>query len=131
MIDRNIAGSIINFSSIGGVSNRPGFVHYGAAKAAVCLLTDGLAKEWAPYGIRVNAIAPGYIETPTTSRMYGQIPGLRERRLRMVPLGRLGTADENATVAVFLASDASSYVTGQTILVAGGLDSLVEPRAEA
>jgi NAD(P)-dependent dehydrogenase (short-subunit alcohol dehydrogenase family) len=131
MIARGTAGSVINFSSIGGFSNRLGLVHYGAAKGAVRLFTDGLAKEWAPHGIRVNAIAPGYVETPMSNEIYRNKPGLKERRMGMIPLGRQAKVDEFATVVVFLASDASSYITGQTILVSGGLDSLVEPKQES
>jgi NAD(P)-dependent dehydrogenase (short-subunit alcohol dehydrogenase family) len=130
MIDGNIDGRIINLSSIGGFSNRPNLVHYGAVKAAIRLFTDGLAKEWAPYGIRVNAIAPGYLKTALSAKVYEGNPSLYERRMKLVPLGRQGSLEEIAAVAVFLASDASSYITGQTILVAGGLDSLVEPREE-
>ncbi len=128
MVDQKIQGSIINMSSIAGFSNRPEGVHYGTAKGALRLFTDGLAKELAPYGIRVNAIAPAYIETPLALRVYEDNPELRTRRLKMIPLGRTGQPSEVGALAIFLASDASSFITGQTILITGGLDSLIEPR---
>jgi len=127
MVDQKIQGSLINMSSIMGFSNRPGGVHYGAAKGGVRLFTDGLAKELAPYGIRVNAIAPAYIDTPLAIRVYDDNPELRKRRLKMIPMGRTGKSSEVGALAIFLASDASSFITGQTILISGGLDSLIEP----
>jgi NAD(P)-dependent dehydrogenase (short-subunit alcohol dehydrogenase family) len=128
MVTQKTGGSIINMSSLVGMSNRGRQVHYGTAKGALRLFTDGLAKEWAPHGIRVNAMAPGSIETQLVARVYADTPELLERRLKMVPMGRMGQPSEIAALAVFLASDASSFITGQTIVISGGLDSLVEPR---
>jgi len=128
MVDQKTGGCIINMSSMAGVSNRGSQVHYGTAKGALRLLTDGLAKEWAPYGIRVNAMAPANVETPLVARVYAENPELLKRRLKMIPMGRIAQPWEVAAVAIFLASDASSFITGQTIVISGGLDSLLEPR---
>lgn len=127
MIEKKAKGSIVNLSSIAASSNRPDIIHYGAAKGAISSFTHGLAREWARYGIRVNAIAPGFVETPLRDKVYKDQPELLKRRLSMIPMGRMASPSEMATVAVFLASEAASYVTGQTILVAGGLDTTVEP----
>jgi len=128
MVEQKIQGCIINMSSMAGVSNRGRQVHYGTAKGAIRLFTDGLAKELAPYGIRINAMAPASIETPMVAMVYAENPELLKSRLKMIPLGRIGQPSEVASVAIFLASDASSFITGQTILINGGLDSLIEPR---
>lgn len=128
MIDAGTKGSIINMSSLNGFSVRVGAVHYGTVKGAIRLFTDGLAKEWAPYGIRVNAVAPGPVETPGVVEIYKDKPELLAKRSRMVPMGRVGKPSEVGSVVAFLASDASSFVTGQTVSINGGLDSTLEPR---
>jgi len=128
MIQKGIQGSIINMSSMAGMSNRALQVHYGTVKGALRLFTDGLAKEWADFGIRVNALAPGSIDTPLVARVYKDNPHLLEKRMKMVPMGRLGKPSEVASTAIFLASEASSFISGQTIVISGGLDSLLEPR---
>ncbi|MFC1912679.1 SDR family NAD(P)-dependent oxidoreductase [Chloroflexota bacterium] len=127
IIDQKRSGSIINIGSLAGFSNCPGQVHYGAMKGAIHSFTHGLAREWAQYGIRVNAIAPGLINTPGRTQAYQNAPQLWEIRDKMIPVGRPGQPSELASVAVFLATDASSYITGQVILVSGGLDHLASP----
>ncbi|MCX6502938.1 MAG: 3-oxoacyl-ACP reductase FabG [Microbacterium sp.] len=110
-------GSIINMSSISGKVGNPGQTNYSAAKAGIVGLTKAAAKEVGFAGIRVNAMQPGIIETAMTA---GLAPEIRAARISDVPLGRFGDADEVAKVALFLASDLSSYVTGTTIEIAGG-----------
>ena len=116
-------GSIINISSLGGLRPPTGFSAYSAAKAGVINLTQGLAVEWAPYHIRVNAIAPGYTQTETTAPAFRDDPYFRDI-VRKVPLGRAGEVEDIVGAAIYLASDASDYVTGVTIAVDGGLSSL-------
>lgn len=113
-------GSIINIGSIAGCMSYSMAGSYGPSKAAVINLTKQLAMEWAKYNIRVNAINPGLIRTPFTEPIYTDEEVLR-KRIQMIPLGRIGTPEDVAEVAVFLASEDSSYVTGQTIMVDGGL----------
>ena len=119
MLERG-RGSIINLSSVTGTGAFPRRLAYCVSKAGVDMLTKVLAVEWADRGVRVNAIAPGYVETE-------MIRDLASRRLvdeaalrRRTPLGRLATPEEIANVALFLASDASSYVTGTVVRVDGG-----------
>jgi 3-oxoacyl-[acyl-carrier protein] reductase len=112
-------GSIVNLSSvagqIGGVATGPAYV---ASKAGLIGLTKSLARHCAPFGVRVNCVAPADIETDMIS---GWSSETRQRLVGMTPLGRFGHRDEVASVAVFLASQASSYLTGQTINVNGGI----------
>lgn len=113
-------GIIINTSSMGGLVGKPNSFAHAAAKGAVIALTRQLAIEGAPYNIRVNAISPGAILTPATESIF-QNPEVKEPLLREVPLHRLGKAEDIAPVALFLASDDSSYITGANIVVDGGL----------
>jgi 3-oxoacyl-[acyl-carrier protein] reductase len=111
-------GSIINVASIIGTHGNEGQTVYGGSKAAVIGMTKSLAKELAPQNIRVNAIAPGFIDTD----MARSLPPERfAERLRSIKMGRIGTADDVARCALFLASDLSTYVTGQTLGVDGGM----------
>jgi len=119
MIDQG-SGCIINLASVaaakgGGVF---GNVWYGASKAAVVALTKGLARELGAHGIRVNAIAPSVVETDMVKKFL--TPDVRQRLLTRFPLGRLATVDDVANLAIFLASNLSSFVTGETIAVDGG-----------
>lgn len=114
------SGSVINVASVAGLSAVPSMSHYGAAKAAVLSLTRTLAVEWASAGVRVNALVPGWIATDLTefARDHDEIGSAL---LARVPLGRWGTPEEVAGPAVFLASDAASFVTGHLLVVDGGL----------
>ncbi|MGH9897733.1 MAG: SDR family NAD(P)-dependent oxidoreductase [Pyrinomonadaceae bacterium] len=113
-------GAIINLSSVAGRNGgAPGSIHYSTAKGGLITMTKGFAKELAPYGVRVNAVSPGVIDTPyheqfsTPEAMKGFVNG--------IPLGRVGTAQEVAQVITFLASDAASYLCGETIEINGGM----------
>lgn len=112
------SGNIVNISSVAGVVGIPRQVNYSAAKAGILGLTKSLAKEVGPYNIRVNAVAPGYIETDMTGTLKDKD---RERFLELVPFKRFGKPEEVAKVVSFLASDKSGYITGQVIKVDGGL----------
>src|SRR6202034_523530 len=118
LVEQNLAGSIISVTSIEGVRAAPGFATYAAAKAGVINYTKTAALELAPHGIRVNALAPDI--TLTEGIMQIAPPGSEQRFGRTIPMGRAGHVDEMAGAAVFLASDMSSYITGQTIHVDGG-----------
>lgn len=128
MIDQG-GGKIINAASVAGIRAAPYIVPYCASKAAVILLTQGLALELAPYGITVNAYAPGIIDTAMTANTnralaHYQRVALEEvihQRMSKIPVGRLGTPDDIAGLVAFLASDDSNYITGQCIPVGGGL----------
>ena len=118
MMQRAGGGSIINLSSIIGRVGNAGQAVYGGSKAAVIGITQSLAKELAAQQIRVNAIAPGFIDTD----MAHSLPEDKfQQRLQSIAMGRIGSADEVAKVALFLASELSSYVTGQVIGVDGGM----------
>jgi NAD(P)-dependent dehydrogenase (short-subunit alcohol dehydrogenase family) len=118
--------SVVNIASIAGISVlRPQkHVGYNTAKAAVISLTRTLAVEWAETGIRVNAIAPGYMTSPAVELLRAQSPENWAAWMARVPMGRAGDPSELGGAAVFLASDASSYVTGSVLVVDGGYTSL-------
>jgi NAD(P)-dependent dehydrogenase (short-subunit alcohol dehydrogenase family) len=113
-------GSVINVASVAGLTAVPAMSHYGAAKAAVLSLTRTLAVEWAPAGVRVNALVPGWVATDLTE-FARRDAAVGQRLLSRVPMGRWATVDEMTGPAVFLASDAASFMTGQTLVVDGGL----------
>jgi NAD(P)-dependent dehydrogenase (short-subunit alcohol dehydrogenase family) len=121
MLERG-RGSIVNVGSIAAqvVTRDIGGRAYETAKAALTMLTRTLAADWAGRGVRVNALAPGVFETDPNKKWFGERPGFRERFLDMVPMGRLGDPAEIGPAAVFLASDAASYVTGAVLVVDGG-----------
>ena len=113
-------GSIINIASIAGKRPLPGAADYCVSKAGVIMLTNVFATELATKNIRVNAIGPGFIETPMTASIR-QSPEWVETVMQMTPMQRFGQAHEIANTALFLASDESSYVTGQTLFPSGGM----------
>ena len=112
------SGRIINMASVVGVIGNPGQANYVASKAGVIGLTKTAAKELAPRGITVNAVAPGYIETDMTASLPDKV---KDAFLNQVPLGRAGQPEDVAAAVAFLASDSASYLTGQVIHVSGGM----------
>jgi 3-oxoacyl-[acyl-carrier protein] reductase len=115
---KNRHGRIINISSVSGLMGNPGQVNYSSAKAGLSGFTKSLAKEVGSRGITVNSIAPGFIETDMTSYLD---ENAKNKLTQDIPLKRLGSVNDIAELAIFLASDESSYITGQTISVDGGL----------
>jgi glucose 1-dehydrogenase len=119
MVESGTRGTIINMSSVNAVVAHPVLVHYAASKGGIAMLTKGMAVSLAPHGIRVNGIGPGTVNTPINANFFS-MPGMIDRFLMRTPLGRIAEAEEIASVAVFLASDEASYVTGTTIYADGG-----------
>ena len=117
---RQRGGSIINMSSVVGVHGNAGQCNYSASKAGLIALAKSIAQEMGPKGIRANAIAPGFIETAMTAALPDNV---REEWKKKIPLRRGGSVDDIANTAVYLASDLSSYVTGQVIQVDGGMNT--------
>lgn len=111
--------SVINMASVAGSVDVQSGAPYGMTKAAMIQLTRHLAAEWAPHGIRVNAVSPWYIETPLTEPVRNNAARM-QKILERTPMGRIGQPQEVAAVAAFLAMDVASYVTGQNIAVDGG-----------
>ena len=118
LLDRG-SGSVINVASVGGLAAAPLLSPYGAAKAAVVSLTKSLAVEWAARGVRVNALCPGWTATELNRNLWGDETA-GPATVATVPMRRWGQPEEMAGAAVFLASDAASYMTGQTLVVDGG-----------
>lgn len=116
---RQRGGSIINMSSVVGVSGNAGQCNYSASKAGMIGLAKSIAKEMGPRGIRANCIAPGFIITEMTNQLSEEV---REQWSKAIPLRRGGTPEDVANVALFLASDLSGYVSGQTIHCCGGMN---------
>jgi NAD(P)-dependent dehydrogenase (short-subunit alcohol dehydrogenase family) len=121
------SGVIINMSSINATHPAPGSGAYPATKAAVAALTQHMALEWGPGGVRVNAVAPGFIDAGMSSPIYAN-PRVRELRGGAVPVGRLGTAQDVASAVLFLASEQSAYINGHELIVDGGVINSVLSR---
>ncbi len=115
---RKRRGRIINIASISGIMGNPGQANYSAAKAGLIGLTKTVAKELAARHVTCNAIAPGFVETDMTGALSNTV---REEAVKTIPMKRMGKPEEVAALAVFLASDAASYITGEVIRVDGGL----------
>jgi NAD(P)-dependent dehydrogenase (short-subunit alcohol dehydrogenase family) len=113
-------GRIINVASMDAFRHEPDIGVYSISKAAVVQATKIMAEEWAKYNIRVNAIAPGHIHTRLGDSVFEAMPGYKKELLDKVPMRRIGNPDEIVGAMIYLASDASSYVTGTTVIVDGG-----------
>ncbi len=120
LLRKSASGSIINISSIMANRGLRPLAAYTATKGAVTALTKGLAVEYAPFKVRVNSIAPGYIETAITDRML-RLPQARKMLVDKTPMGRLGSPDDLTGAALFFASDDSLYCTGSELIVDGGM----------
>ena len=113
-------GTIINVASIAGFKHEPNAGVYSISKAAVIMATKIMAQEWAEYNVRVNAIAPGHIHTRLGDSIFDVLPEYKEKFLQNVPMGRIGDPGEIVGAMIYLASDASSYTTGETLVIDGG-----------
>ena len=121
LVENSRKGSIVNIASLAALAPYETSVVYGAAKAGVVSMTQTLAAEYGKHGIRVNCIAPGHVRTPIPEALYKGREELRAAQNRIIPVGRWGEPEELGRIAVFLASEASSYITGQTIVASGGM----------
>jgi NAD(P)-dependent dehydrogenase (short-subunit alcohol dehydrogenase family) len=119
MVKQGSGGSIINMSSVNGLAAEADQAHYNATKGGINLLSMSMALELAPLGIRVNALCPGFIETRLTKPLIDN-PDAIGRYLKTIPMGRVGTPEDIAAAAMFLASDDSVYMTGHCMVVDGG-----------
>jgi NAD(P)-dependent dehydrogenase (short-subunit alcohol dehydrogenase family) len=120
MIEQKRGGKIINIASRAGLADSPNAVHYGAAKAGLINLTKSLALAWAKYKIYVNCIAPGLIKTEGMIAALQMTPEVEQGMAKGLPVGRLGSPEDIAYMAVFLASKASDFITGETVAACGG-----------
>jgi len=118
MVERG-SGAVLNLASIDAFMIEPELSYYGAAKAAIVNLTRSTALEWAASGVRVNALAPGWIDTPMNEAERND-PQAEAKILSVIPMGRWGRPEEIAAAAVFLCSPAASFITGETLIVDGG-----------
>jgi len=120
---RQGAGKVINIASVLGLTGLPGYAAYSASKGGIIALTRVLAVEWARFNVQVNCIAPGWFVTPMNERAFAD-EKIRERLLRNVPARRTGRPEELGPLAVYLASAASDYMTGEVIVIDGGAHAI-------
>jgi len=120
LLERDDGGHILLIASMASLIGLPQVSAYAAAKSALLGLTRSLAAEWSPRGVRVNAIAPGWIETPMLAQAMTADPARRDKVLARTPLGRFGATDDIAHAAVYLSSPAARFVTGACLAVDGG-----------
>lgn len=120
MVENNVQGSIINMSSVHEIIPWPHFAHYAASKGGVKLMSETLALEFAPKGIRINCIGPGAIDTPINAEKFSD-PELKAGVEELIPMGYIGKPEQIASVAAWLASNEASYVTGITLYADGGM----------
>lgn len=120
LVKQGEGGAIVNLSSVSGVRGYPQIAAYSAAKHGVVGLTRSVAAEYAPQNIRVNALAPGWVETPMTTE-FGSDPAVHEAMVNDAPLARTAQPEEIAEIIVFLCSDSASFVTGDVIAIDGGM----------
>lgn len=113
-------GCVLNVASVAAFVASPGLTYYASAKAALINFTRTVAQEWAAYGIRVNALAPGWVETELNEPARQQIPEFNQRVLASIPLGRWGKPEDVAGAALFLCSPAASFITGTVLIIDGG-----------
>jgi len=113
-------GCILNIASVAGFIASPGLTYYASAKAALINFTRTMAQEWAAYRVRVNALAPGWIETDMNEPARQMMPEFNRSVLDSIPLGRWGTPEDVAGAATFLCSPAASFITGSVLIVDGG-----------
>jgi NAD(P)-dependent dehydrogenase (short-subunit alcohol dehydrogenase family) len=113
-------GCVLNVASVAAFLASPGLTYYASAKAALINFTRTVAQEWAAYGIRVNALAPGWVETELNEPARQQIPEFNQRVLASIPLGRWGKPEDVAGAALFLCSPAASFITGTVLIIDGG-----------
>ena len=119
MVERG-SGVIVNLTSINAITPRPNTGAYPTTKAAVAKLTEQMALEWGPAGVRVNCVAPGFIDAGMSAQFHADA-ATRDSRGSQVPTGRLGTAEDIASAVLFLASDDASYINGHQLVVDGGI----------
>jgi NAD(P)-dependent dehydrogenase (short-subunit alcohol dehydrogenase family) len=120
MLAKGEGSAVLNIASVAGIVASPGLSYYASAKAALLSLTRTVAREWAPYGVRVNALAPGWVETEMNEPARQRIPEFNAQVLESIPLGRWGRPEDVAGAALFLCSPAAGFITGSVLIVDGG-----------